>query len=280
MKFTITTLIIIFCIVNNGQTNKNYTYTKQPAMNQKHTNQINMDDPFLIEQTEIAAWKDLIDAAPDSFKLVNGLRYRYIGGGLAINFQAEPVPLFNRVIGLGLAGTLTPAVINEIKNFYTHNEKYIIHYSSAVKPVNADSLLKQSGFYLAGSWERIVRDNKPLQDTGDDTSKIEVKQVNEELKERWADFLINTYKFNFYEWPRSFALRKGWRHYIALRNNKIVACRSFYMTSQKTVFRCRCAGTRSDDSGLQSRFCNMEKSYKRLFERECYIVCSRYRITG
>jgi hypothetical protein len=60
--------------------------------------------------------------------------------------------------------------------------------------------------------------------------------VDPSLKESWVQFLINTYKFDFYEWPRSFALRKGWKHYIALRDNKVIACRSFFVTPQKTVF--------------------------------------------
>ena len=47
---------------------------------------------FQIEQTEIAAWKDLIDAASPQFKQVNGLQWQEIGGGLAINFVKMPVP--------------------------------------------------------------------------------------------------------------------------------------------------------------------------------------------
>ncbi len=191
------------------------------------------DDPLLIEQTEMAAWRDLIDAAPDSFKTANGLRYQYIGGGLAINFQQEPIPLFNRVIGLGLSRPLTQEVVDEIKSFYAHHEKYLVHYSFPMNPPHADSLLRQNGFYLAGSWERIVRADEPLVNAAD---SIEVRLVDGSLKEAWVQFLIGTYGFSFYEWPRAFALRKGWKHYIAFRNHKIVACRSFFMTKEKTVF--------------------------------------------
>lgn len=195
-----------------------------------------MNNSLLIEQTEIAAWSDLIDAAQDSFGRANGLRHQAIGGGMAINFQKEPIPLFNRVIGLGLSQPLTQPIIDSIKSFYLHHEKYLIHYSSPMQPVHADSLLKQNGFYLAGSWERIVRNNKPLNNSGNAADTIEVRQVDASLKESWVKFLIDTYHFDFYEWPRSFALRKGWKHYIALRNNKIIACRSFFMTNNKTMF--------------------------------------------
>jgi hypothetical protein len=193
-----------------------------------------LNNSWLIEQTEIAAWKDLIDAAPDSFKIANGLRHEDVGGGMAINFRQEPIPLFNRVIGLGLSQPLNQHVIDSIKSFYQHHEKYLVHFSSPVQPSNADSLLKENGFYLAGSWERIVRDNKPLKtDTLDD---IKVLLVNDELRESWVNFLINTYGFSFYEWPRAFANRKGWKHYVAYRNNRIVACRSFFTTGKKTIF--------------------------------------------
>lgn len=188
----------------------------------------------LIEQTEISAWKDLIDAAPDSFKSANSLRHEDMGGGMAINFRQEPIPLFNRVIGLGLSQPLNQNVIDSIKSFYNHHEKYLVHFSSPMLPSNADSLLEENGFYLAGSWERIVRDNKPLKmDTAGD---IKVLLVNEDLRENWVNFLINTYGFSFYEWPRAFANRKGWKHYVAFRNNRIVACRSFFTTQKKTIF--------------------------------------------
>ena len=193
-----------------------------------------MIDPTLIEQTEIAAWRDLIDAAPDSFKVTSGLQHKDIGGGMATNFQKMPIPLFNRVIGLGLSEPLTQKIIDEVESFYTHKEKYLIHYSSPMIPSNADSLLRKNGFYLAGSWERVTRDNLPLKDNTENT--IEVKKVDESLKESWVKFLINIYGFDFYEWPRAFAQRKGWTHYVAFRDNKIVACRSFFMTPQKTIF--------------------------------------------
>lgn len=190
----------------------------------------------IIEQTEIAAWSDLIDAAPDTFRSASGLRHHAIGGGMAIIFQKEPIPLFNRVIGLGLGVPLTQQIIDYIKQFYAHHEKYLVHFSSPMQPLHADSLLKENGFYLAGSWERVVRDNKPRVDFNTIADTIEVKQVDASLKESWVKFLIDTYQFDFYEWPRSFALRKGWKHYIALRKNKIVACRSFFMTNKKTIF--------------------------------------------
>jgi hypothetical protein len=194
-----------------------------------------INDPLLIEQTEIAAWRDLLDAAPDSLRLANGMQHKDIGGGMAINFQKMPIPLFNRVIGLGLKEPLTQEIIDQVKSYYTHHEKYLVHYSSPVKPRNADSLLKENGFYLAGSWDRIIRDDQPLQ-LNKSPNDIVVRQVDESLKESWVKFLIDTYGFDFYTWPRAFALRKGWKHYVAFRNNKIVACRSFFMTQQKTIF--------------------------------------------
>ena len=103
-----------------------------------------------------------------------------------------------------------------------------------MQPVNADSLLKKNGFYLAGSWERIVRDNRPLK--MDTVQDIKVLRVDESLRESWVSFLINTYGFSFYEWPRAFANRKGWKHYVAFRDNRIIACRSFFTTDRKTVF--------------------------------------------
>src|SRR5690349_4403583 len=120
-----------------------------------------MNSALQIERTEMTAWRDLIDAAPDSFKLANGLGYWDVGGGLAINFQKEPIPLFNRVIGLGLTEPLTKDLIDKVKGFYTHHEKYLVHYSSPMQPVHADVLLKNSGLSAAGSWERIVRNDMP-----------------------------------------------------------------------------------------------------------------------
>lgn len=209
-------------------------FSYQPATAQKVDTMSTIKNALLIEQTEIAAWRDLIDAAPDSFRTSRGLRHQNIGGGMAINFQKEPIPLFNRVIGLGLTEPLTQEIMDSIKSFYSHQEKYLIHYSSPMSPANAGSLLEENGFYLAGSWERIVRDNQPL--TAKNDSDIVVKLVDESLKEDWLKFLIDTYGFDFYEWPRAFGVRKGWKHYIAMRDGKIIACRGFFTTDEKTVF--------------------------------------------
>jgi hypothetical protein len=225
----------IFCIMLLAAfTNISFNKRKSNSVGEQ-LNKRPADNPLLIEQTEIAAWKDLLDAASDSFRRANGMQHHDIGGGMAINFQKMPIPLFNRVIGLGLTEPLTQGVINQIKALYTHKEKYLIHYSNPMRPANADSLLKENGFYLAGSWERIIRDDQPLNDITD-SNDIEVRRVDESNKENWVKFLIDTYGFNFYEWPRAFALRKGWKHYIALRNDKIIACRSFFMTPDKTIF--------------------------------------------
>jgi hypothetical protein len=195
-----------------------------------------MDSALLIEQTEMDAWRSLIDAVPDSLKRANGMEHKSIGGGMAIHFQKMPVPLFNRVIGLGLTEPLTQEVIDEIRSFYKRNEKYIIHFSSPMKPANADSLLKQNGFYLAGAWERIVRGSEPLDIPGNDDPGIEIRLVNDSLREDWVRFLIDTYGYDLYWWPRAFAAQKGWKHYVALRDHKIIACRSFFSTGRKTVF--------------------------------------------
>lgn len=237
MKFivTIPVIIIIISLIDGKQAKLLHVSSAESNPGQQNIKHQIMDNPLMIEQTEIAAWRDLIDAAPGSFKTTNGLMHKNVGGGMAINFQKEPIPLFNRVIGLGLTEPLSQQVIDTIKAFYSHHENYLVHYSSPVKPSNADDLLKQNGFYLAGSWERIVRDKRPLDNISNDDS-IEVRLVDDSLKESWVQFLINTYGFNFYEWPRAFALRKGWKHYVAFKNNKIIACRSFFMTEQKTVF--------------------------------------------
>lgn len=226
-------------------------FCRQVIRAQKKEDKMNItDNALLIEQTEMAAWQDLIDAAPESFRLEKGLQHKAIGGGMAINFQKEPIPLFNRVIGLGLKEPLTQGIIDEVKAFYARKEKYLIHYFPLMKPSDADSTLIRNGFYVAGSWERVVRDNRPLNNI--DTGDIDVKLVDESLKEEWLKFLIDTYGFDFYEWPRAFGLRKGWKHYVALRDGKIIACRGFFMTPQKTIF----SGVEAPVPGVMTTDCN------------------------
>lgn len=251
----ILTLLVTNNSIRDSQT-WNITATKQ--------NRQTVIDPVMIERTEIAAWRDLIDAAPDSFKMANGMQHRDIGGGMATNFQKMPIPLFNRVIGLGLTEPLTQSIVDEIKSFYSHKEKFLVHYSSPMKPSDADSLLKRNGFYLAGSWERITRDDRPLNDDNE-TNDIEVRLVDESLKESWVKFLIDTYHFDFYEWPRAFALRKGWRHYVAFQNNKIVACRSFFMSPQKTVF----SGVDAPVPGVMTADCKPDFAIWRKAIKDC-----------
>ena len=103
IKGMLYTTAICFVLSLFAQTAADKTTRQLKQLNNIDT----MENPLLIEQTEIAAWSDLIDAAPDSFRQANGLRHQAIGGGMAINFQKEPIPLFNRVIGLGLTQPMT-----------------------------------------------------------------------------------------------------------------------------------------------------------------------------
>ena len=213
------------------------SFLHQPIHAQPKNRNMNITgNALLIEQTEIEAWRSLIDAAPESMRTMNGMKHVAIGGGMAINFQKKPVPLFNRVLGLGLTEPLTQQLIDSIKAFYTQHEKYLVHCSLPMQPAKADSLLKQNGFYLAGSWERIVRNNEQLNNATNGADSIEVRLVDESLKESWVRFLIDTYGYDFYWWPRAFAGQKGWKHYVAVRGNQIIACRSFFTTKEKTIF--------------------------------------------
>lgn len=61
----------------------------QSILAQKNDSMNTMYNSLLIEQTETEAWRSLLDAAPDSLRKVNGMKYMAIGGGTAINFQKD-----------------------------------------------------------------------------------------------------------------------------------------------------------------------------------------------
>jgi hypothetical protein len=198
-----------------------------------------VDDPRAfysqIERAEAVAWKDQWDAAPEDFRARTGMYYREVGGATAFVFPPMPLPLFNRVIGLGFAQPLTPETLAAVLDIYrdTPGKGFFIHHAPLLQ---ADGLLASQGLVRVGGWERIVRDNRPLTSRLDNPEGLVIKPVNDPLRDPWVDFVNGVYHLPFQPWLACYYGRPNWRHYVALQGKRIVAARSFYTTHDGWVW--------------------------------------------
>lgn len=199
---------------------------------------MNLEFATAIERSELLAWKDMYDCAPASFKENMKLHYNEIGGGLVLSLDAMPLAHFNMAISLGLSQRLDEKVLAEIMAIYAGKppRSFMILYFDGMQPDCCKELFADHGLEAVGAWERIYRDNSPVNSGFYDANEITVEAVTGETAGEWAHYICAAYHLPFKDWLLAMISRNGWYHYIARKNGSICAVRSFFMTPDRWVW--------------------------------------------
>ena len=189
----------------------------------------------LIEGVEMDAWKDCVAAAPADYVAREGLTARPLGAGLAVACRNIAIPLFNRVMGLGVAAPATEAEVTAARSLYESLgvRKFMIHYVPAARPEELAHWLRAVGLKPRGNWDRIIR-------RGDTTEPPAItlppgmvtESVTPDTAAEWAGFIDSTYGLETAPWLLSLVGRKGWRHVILRERGQIAAARSMYVSGR------------------------------------------------
>lgn len=186
--------------------------------------------PLQIEAIEIEAWKNMFDAASAEFKEQMNMFYEKIGGGICLVFGKYPVVHFNMVMGLGLSEPITKEILQQVEAVYKKatQSTYMIHYFEQMQPGNAPAIFEEMGYVVKGGWERIIWKAQPVKKLSSQRS-ITVRLVDESTAATWEKFVLDIYNYPAHNWLKSLWNVKGWTHFLAYENDKIVACRSMYI---------------------------------------------------
>ncbi len=188
-----------------------------------------------IEQAEVLAWKDMYDAAPKEFAERMQVSYKQLGGGLVLMLGAIPAAHFNMAIGLGTGSPMTAGIVDEIMQLYKdkHPRSFMILHFDQMTPAGCIERLSNHGLEAVNGWERILRDNSPQARTLSNPDDLIFEEVRKETQEKWAKYICDAYGLPFHEWLHALVGREGWHHYMALKEGRIVAVRSWYITPGK-----------------------------------------------
>lgn len=192
-----------------------------------------------LEQTEAAAWQDMVIGANTDFKKKVSLDIATLGDDTCILCPGIPFVHFNCLLGFGTSVPVTNNYLDSITEF-AKNRNLPVFYLYYIKELdtNAESLLAAAGFVPSGSWERTYRDGQPL-DPAIKSLKPgwRIVKVDDSTATAWAEFVSGTYQMPATKsWLLDLALRDGWHHYMLMQDDAILAVRSIYVGKNKIAF--------------------------------------------
>jgi len=188
-----------------------------------------MFTPQQIEEIEKEAWQNMFDIAPEVFRKEFKLFYKQIAGGTCFVFPGFPVVHFNMVIGLGFTEILSKEMLQRVESIYhdAGQPVYMIQFTEEVQQCEP-GLFEAMNYKVGGGWERITWNPSPVTPLPS-TRNIFVEEVTSDTAGAWEKFVLDIYKYPAHGWLINFAGKKGWHHFLAYDDDKIVACRSIYI---------------------------------------------------
>lgn len=181
-----------------------------------------------LEIADLNAWVKMFENAPDDFAEQFGLEIKRVDTVIAFLCRKIPFPHFNSVTNLGLSETVTEEKLDKILAIYREADisKIYIHYNPFLEPQNLPEMLSARGLQIRSSWERIYRDNSPLETL---VNRANIQKVTTENKLEWANFVSDIYGLPTAPWLANLNESNGWHHYIKTDGAKITAARTMFL---------------------------------------------------
>jgi hypothetical protein len=188
-----------------------------------------------IEQTEIQAWLDLYAAMPVSFAKEFNAEILELGQITLTRCPSIAFGEFNRAMGLGVFEPATESELEALFNKYREVgvKRFLIHHIPACQPESLTNWLEDYQPAVLAGWERIVRDDAPLESSPADPA---IERVTSSNAHEWADFIDAAYHMPTKPWLLELVGRNGWHHYLLRENAKVVAVRSMCVNTDGTVW--------------------------------------------
>jgi GNAT superfamily N-acetyltransferase len=114
-----------------------------------------------LDAVEANAYRSMFAAAPDAL----GLEAREVGGATLLVAKGLPVPMFNRVIGLGNSSAANGRKLDNVADAYRAAgiKNWWIHVSPGARPDALAQTLEARGFVRPArkAWAKVWRGNEP-----------------------------------------------------------------------------------------------------------------------
>jgi hypothetical protein len=192
-----------------------------------------------IEEAECRAWVDLYGAAPADWAAEAGIGWHEAGGALVLRWAATGRRYFSRVIGLGVTRPATLEVLDATLAGYAAAgiSQFLLQSLRHCLPDAYEGWLRDCGLEPFDTQDRVVRDGRPLGDTGPSVRDgIVVEKVTRESADEWAAFLQGVYRLDAGPWLQRLVGRARWHQYFAREDGRIVAARGMYAGREGTAW--------------------------------------------
>ena len=204
-----------------------------PNCNIMKTTEISREFAEKIETADLKAWINMFENAPADFAEKFQMETKCVDDVVVFHCRKIPFPHFNSVSNLGLSKPATAETLDKILAIYeeANSSKFYIHYNPFLSPDELPEMLSARDLQVKSGWERIYRDDAPLDDSAQ-TDFHNIKKVTAETALHWANFVSDIYGLPTAPWLASLVGLPEWHHYIETDGERITAARTMYLDAE------------------------------------------------
>lgn len=166
----------------------------------------------LVESTEGEAYAEMFHAAASALSV----RAERIGSAIVLIAPEIPIILFNRVIGLGVQGPASEAMLDQIRSLYCSAgvTRYAVQLNPVARPAILPTWLSARGFQRRDSWAKVYRPALPPIEISTD---LHIRVIGREDADVFAQVACSAFGMPPVLAPMLTATigQPGWRHYLA-----------------------------------------------------------------
>ena len=183
----------------------------------------------IVEFGEAEAYADFYNTTPD-YAAQFGISMQRIGSAFEFTATAFDIPLFNRVVGLGLDEPAAETMIDEaIAHFREAGVKHFAcQMSPEAQPSELPGWLKARNLRVSDNWVKMIRGVEPPPAIRTD---LRIELVGLEYADTYSEIAAIAFGMPpvVRPWLVPIIGRAGWRHYLALDGVRPVGCGALFV---------------------------------------------------
>ena len=175
-------------------------------------------DPEIVaalEHAEGGAWGDMYDAAASAPGDPVGARTRIIAGGTAFAATRVDLGLFNRMIGLGVAGPASEDDVEAAVSFFSElgRAQSLVQVVPSARPLEIGTWLARRGYVPGSEWVKMWR---PLESDPEADTPLRIERIGAAQADAWVDVARTAFEMplELRDLPPAAIGRPGWFHYL------------------------------------------------------------------
>lgn len=187
---------------------------------------------FLADAAEVAAFADLWQAAPPAIRSSLGLQLHPVAGATQLIAAGLPVPMFNRVIGLGNERAASEADLQALQRGFqaAGSRDWWLHWNPRARPANFPERLLAHGFTVPPrrSWAKMRWQGEALPAA---STSLRVALATQGQVGAVMQAIVRAFGMPppLTDWLGALHGRKNWRLYAACESDEVVGGACLYL---------------------------------------------------